>query len=123
VNITRLYLTITSLSIPTQWEMTKAKRAYVKEHGECAICGNTKDLEVHHIVPVHIDPTMACSPENFVSLCDWRNHGCHYVFGHYRNFRTKYNNDIVNFARNVKYLLTVSNTIQKSDHQEIQKNY
>ena len=94
MNLERSYLNFKALSIPTQWQLTKAKRAYLKEHNKCAICGTNEDLEVHHIVPVHIDSRQALDPTNFITLCDWRNHGCHYVFGHFRNFKTKWNPNI-----------------------------
>ena len=113
MNLERAYLTFKSLSIPSQWQLTKAKRAYLKEHAECAICGHTKDLEVHHVVPVHVDASKALDHDNFITLCDWRNHGCHYVFGHFRNFRTKWNPDIRNFAELVYAKLSVLSTSQK----------
>jgi len=105
MNITRVYLNISSLPLYTQWQLTKAKRVYKKEHPECAVCGHTSDLEIHHIVPVHVDPSLALDPENFITLCDWRNHGCHYVFGHFRNFRTKWNPEIRDFAITVRGFL------------------
>lgn len=98
MNLTRLILNTTSVSIPTQWQMTKAKRAYKKIHNKCELCGYTKNLEVHHIVPVHIDHTLACDPENFITLCDTRNFGCHYKWGHFHNFRSNWNPYIVEFA-------------------------
>jgi 5-methylcytosine-specific restriction endonuclease McrA len=102
MNLTRAYLNFRALSIPTQWQMTKAKRAHKKKFPVCAVCGTVKDLEVHHIIPVHIDHTRACDPKNFITLCDWRNHGCHYVWGHHRNFRSKWNPYIVEFAEMVE---------------------
>ena len=104
MNITRTYLNFKALTIPTQWQMTKAKRAYKKEHAICAVCGVEKDLEVHHVIPVHVDSTKACDPDNFITLCDWRNHGCHYIWGHHRNFRTKWNPYIRSFAEMVSAL-------------------
>lgn len=111
MNLVRTYLNLKTLSIPTQWQLTKAKRAYVKEHSVCAVCGYTKNLEVHHIIPVHVDILRALDPDNFITLCDWRNHGCHYVFGHYRNFRTKWNPKIREFAT----MVTAWNASQKSN--------
>ena len=104
MNIERFFINLTAVSVPTQWQMTKAKRAYKKTHPFCAVCGTTKDIEIHHIVPVHVDSSKACDPENFISLCDWRNHGCHYIWGHFRNFRSKWNPDIVEFAEGVETL-------------------
>jgi len=112
MNIERAYLNFTSLSLPTQWQLTKAKRQYLKEHNTCAVCGHNKDLEVHHIVPVHIDSSKAVDQDNFITLCDLGNKGCHYVFGHLRNFRTLWNPNIVEFAEVVRAMLNALNTSQ-----------
>jgi len=106
MNIVKSYLNFTALSLPTQWQLTKAKRAYKKKNPVCAVCGYKKDLEIHHIVPVHVDASKALDYDNFITLCDWRNHGCHYVWGHFRNFRTRWNPDIVEFAESVNKFLT-----------------
>ena len=77
------------------YQITKAKKLYLINHLECALCGTIKKLEVHHIIPVHIDLNMACNPINFVTLCDnLFNDGCHNRFGHFGNFKTCYNKQI-----------------------------
>lgn len=113
MNITRFILNTTSVSLPTQWQIIKAKREYLKNHPKCAVCCNEKRVEVHHIIPVHVDRTKACDPNNFISLCDEYNKGCHYNFGHYRNFRSKWNVNIRQFAEYVRNF-NASNTNQKS---------
>jgi hypothetical protein len=54
----------------------------------CAVCGSTKSLEVHHIVPFHVDPGLELREHNLITLCDglW-GLNCHFVFGHLRNWR------------------------------------
>lgn len=92
MNLVNLHLTFKSLSLATQWQMTKAKRAYLKTHPVCAVCGNEKYLEVHHCLPVHLFPDLACDSNNFITLCDGpTNCSCHNHIGHFGNFRTKYN--------------------------------
>jgi hypothetical protein len=108
MKITNFIISVKSIGISSQWEMTKAKRAYKKKHPKCAVCGYDKDLEVHHIVPVSVDPSLACDENNFITLCDYGNKGCHYVFGHHRNFRSKWNEYIVELAQNVRDLLDMS---------------
>jgi len=100
MNLTKIWLNFTSLSIPTQWEMTKAKRAYIKEHKLCAACNYKKKLEVHHIIPVHIDITLACEQSNFITLC----RDCHFTFGHFHNFRKYWNPHIILLAENIQDL-------------------
>ena len=49
-------------------------------HDSCAVCGGVKDLEVHHIHPYHLQPTMELDSNNLITLCE-HNH-CHFAFGH-----------------------------------------
>jgi len=90
----RVISDISSVGFYTEYQMHKAKKAHVKKYSECAICGNRKYLEVHHIKPVHVYPHLACSETNFITLCDPKNNGCHRHLGHYSNFRSKYNTHI-----------------------------
>ncbi len=48
----------------------------------CAACGSCLKPEVHHIVPVHLDPDLELEPSNLITLCDKY---CHFVFGHLMN--------------------------------------
>ena len=70
----------------------KAMDKYRKEHTTCAWCGRTKKLEVHHIIPVSVQPIMADNPENMIMLC--RKPPCHQVVGHNGNFATRYQEDV-----------------------------
>ncbi len=58
----------------------------------CGICGGTKRLEAHHIRPFHLNPELELDPRNLFPLCEGnKNVQCHLIFGHFGNFRTKYN--------------------------------
>jgi len=96
-NIERFILNISSISASTYYSMAKAKKLYVSEHSECAICGYKKKLNVHHIIPIHIDETLSCDPDNFITLC----RDCHFTFGHFHNFRKYWNPDIREFAKRI----------------------
>jgi 5-methylcytosine-specific restriction endonuclease McrA len=97
MNIERFFINLTAVSVPTQWQMTKAKRAYKKTHPLCAVCGYKKKLEIHHITPCHVDMSLACDPDNFITLC----RSCHFTFGHFHNFRKYWNPNIVEFAKDI----------------------
>ena len=101
-NLTRVFLAADKLSPSQYYAMEKAKRAYKKVHCKCAVCGYGKDLEVHHIKPVHMEPRLAADPTNFITLCDTRNTGCHYIWGHFRDFVKGWNCHIVEFANYVR---------------------
>jgi len=65
----------------------KVRKYHIQSNPVCAICGNTKTLEVHHIVPFHIDPKLELNPENLITLCDHKNRSCHRLIGHMSNWK------------------------------------
>jgi hypothetical protein len=71
---------------------------HLKKNPACAVCGNTKKVVPHHIVPYHIDPSKELDPLNLISLCEGDTFNCHLFFGHLRNW-SRCNPDIVEDAR------------------------
>ena len=69
----------------------KLRREFVKNNAQCAVCGTTKKLEVHHIIPFHIAPDLELDPANLITLCDGKgkygSRSCHLLFGHLGNFQ------------------------------------
>ena len=68
----------------------RAINNYRLDYSQCAWCGTKKDLQVHHIIPVSVDPYLADDRTNLVCLC--RTH--HLEVAHNGNFRTRYTPDI-----------------------------
>ena len=72
-----------------------AKRKYLKANHCCAITGIKKELlnghkvQVHHIIPCHVDISKACDPDNLITLT----RECHFTAGHCFSWR-KYNGSI-----------------------------
>ena len=94
MRISTLMIALQSLSPKEMYRSTKAKKSYRETHGECAMCGSEKYLEVHHVVPVHVDPMRAADHRNLITLCDGpngSNSACHRYFGHFGSFRYKHN--------------------------------
>lgn len=64
----------------------KVRQKHIEEFPVCYGCGTNKKLEVHHIVPFSLDPSLELVPENLVTLCDGGGRSglksCHYLFGH-----------------------------------------
>lgn len=64
----------------------KVRNEFVKENPKCAVCGSTKKLEVHHILPYHLFPELELETDNLITLCDggglWGVASCHRFFGH-----------------------------------------
>lgn len=55
---------------------------FLKTHPTCHGCGGTKKLEVHHMVPFHIDPSRELDETNLITLCEEPGHDCHFHLGH-----------------------------------------
>ena len=53
-----------------QWPTVR--RHYLDSHPTCAACGATETeaaLEVHHVRPFHVDPSLELDPSNLITLC------------------------------------------------------
>jgi 5-methylcytosine-specific restriction enzyme A len=81
---------------------TRVRAIHIEQHPTCAVCGGKDKLEVHHIVPFHINPGLELIPDNLVTLCESKKHGlnCHLFVGHMGN----YQNVNPNLAEMAKYL-------------------
>lgn len=72
----------------------------------CAVCGGTKKLEAHHIIPFHINPSLELDETNLIALCEGnKNINCHLVIGHKQNFK-KFNANVKKDSKRLKKLLT-----------------
>ena len=81
------------LSIPRSYQWRKIRKQFLKENPKCAVCGNTKNIVPHHIIPFHIDPLKELDKDNLITLCENKNFNCHFFFGHLKNW-TKHNPNI-----------------------------
>lgn len=82
----------TGLQRSGKWAETRD--LHLSLYPSCAICGNTKKVEVHHIIPFHVDPSKELEPSNLISLCEgWKLCNCHLVFGHLGNYK-QYNGQV-----------------------------
>lgn len=52
----------------------------------CAFCGRTKNIHIHHIVPIWANPLLAWITTNFISLCS----KCHLYIGHNGDYGSRY---------------------------------
>lgn len=94
MNVETLFLNALALTPSELYQSSKAKARHKSVYSECAACGSTKYLEVHHIVPVHVNNKRASDLNNLITLCDGpngSNSSCHRYIGHLGNFRSDYN--------------------------------
>lgn len=68
------------------WPEVRAK--HLKEHPACAVCGNKKKVEVHHVKPFHLAPELELEKTNLITLCELKKKGinCHLLIGHLGNY-------------------------------------
>lgn len=59
-------------------EWPAARKWHLRAEPDCQVCRTRRDVEVHHVVPVHLDKALELSPTNLLTLC--RPH--HLLFGH-----------------------------------------
>ena len=79
------------------------RNEHIENNPTCAACGRKDGLEVHHIVPYHVDPSKELDPTNLITLCGKR---CHFVFGHLLDWKS-WNENVVRDS--TLYLLSVKN--------------
>jgi 5-methylcytosine-specific restriction protein A len=57
------------------------RKTALKANPKCAACGSDAHLQVHHIQPFHLKPTLELDPKNLIVLCMGPNE-CHFKLGH-----------------------------------------
>lgn len=73
----------------SQWP--KVRKKHIEKQPCCMACGSCKKPQVHHIVPVHLDPSKELDPNNLITLCGKH---CHFMFGHLMNYKS-WNVDVI----------------------------
>jgi 5-methylcytosine-specific restriction protein A len=66
------------------WDMVR--EAHLDENPTCAGCGGADKLQVHHVIPVHLDPSSELDHSNLITLCMGINE-CHLSLGHKGSWR------------------------------------
>lgn len=75
-------------------EWSKMRDAHLKLHPTCVICGSIKKVVPHHILPVHVWPSLELEPGNLISLCEGTAGNHHITFGHLGNWES-WNENVV----------------------------
>lgn len=68
-----------------QWP--RIRRAHLRREPFCQACRTTDRLEVHHIHPFHLSPELELDDSNLITLCEKAGHDCHFVFGHFHDWK------------------------------------
>jgi 5-methylcytosine-specific restriction enzyme A len=86
----------------------QVRENHLKKNPTCALCGGTKQLEVHHIKSFSDYPELELDENNLITLCESKSFGvsCHIFVGHCGNYR-KINPTVVEDAaywlKKIKY--------------------
>jgi hypothetical protein len=79
------------------WEHFKEE--YEKTHPkQCAYCGSTHKVQLHHCEPFHLDPSRELDPTNMIWLCEESPSDHHLKIGHLGDFK-KFNPNVVEDCR------------------------
>ena len=54
---------------------------FLSLHPTCAACGGTEKLQVHHIIPFHVNEKLELDEDNLITLCMGKDE-CHLSIGH-----------------------------------------
>jgi len=71
----------------------EVREAYLKKFPDCAVCGSTKNLQVHHIFPFHYCIALGCpdlelDDRNLITLCETKGFDHHLLIGHFDDFKS-----------------------------------
>lgn len=86
----------------------KVRAAHLIKEPSCQACGGTEALEVHHIAPFHLHPELELSEDNLITLCEKNGHDCHFVFGHFHDWKL--------FNPNVRAMVAEYRTASENAH-------
>jgi len=78
----------TVFGAPRSGQWPRVRREHLAKEPACIACGRTKGLQVHHVIPVHVDPGGELDPGNLVTLCG---DPCHLVHGHLMSYAKRWN--------------------------------
>jgi 5-methylcytosine-specific restriction endonuclease McrA len=78
------------IGAPRSGQWPRVRREHLARQPVCQACGRSKDLEVHHIHPLH-QGGQELDPANLITLCG---DPCHIVHGHLMSW-LKTNPDVV----------------------------
>lgn len=83
----------TTIGRPRSSEWPKVRKEHLKLFPTCAVCGGAENLQIHHIIPYHIDNTKELDKSNLITLCESKGSNHHILFGHLGNFKS-FNPDV-----------------------------
>jgi hypothetical protein len=90
------------LSTPRSELWPKFRAGWIKNQPSCQVCDRTKKLEVHHIIPFHINPRLELDVTNLITLCEHPAACCHYIVGHCALSWLNYDPNVIQNAKIIR---------------------
>ncbi len=69
-------------------EWGRIRGDWLRRNGSCTACGGKEFLEVHHVIPISVDPGLELNLLNLITLCEKPARCCHLTFGHCYSWNT-----------------------------------
>ena len=92
INLVRHALRDVGVSAKRSSHWPTVEKHFREGHPTCEACGSSKNLNVHHCKPFHLDPALELDPANLITLCmDTKE--CHLHIGHGGSFK-QYNPNV-----------------------------
>lgn len=82
----------------SKWD--KVRDNFILKNNKCEACGGSINLQVHHIIPYHIEESKELDDQNLITLCMGK-YNCHLHIGHGGSFKY-YNPDVVRDSKRFK---------------------
>jgi len=76
------------------------RKDFLIKNNSCAACGQIDHLQVHHIEPFHLNPSLELDESNLITLCE-DEYLCHLHIGHLGSFKDKNPNVRIDAANNL----------------------
>lgn len=90
---------------PRSGHWPKVRSEHLKKEPICQVCGSKDNLNVHHIQPYHLNPSLELDPDNLITLCEGPPVNCHILFGHFLkwvSFNPNVRVDCATFQKKIK---------------------
>jgi len=100
--------TFFDLGVPRSGGWSTVRKHHLEKEGWCRICGGIDELQVHHKIPFHFNPTLELNEGNLITLCEKLGKDCHLKYGHLGSWK-QYNPEISEIAVSPKIGISISN--------------
>lgn len=82
-----------TFGIPRSPRWQSFRKDFIILYPKCQVCGTSKNLNAHHVIPFHLDTSLELSNDNLITLCESH----HLWFGHFGSWKS-WNKDVRNDA-------------------------